>query len=93
MTNFKAPDSMRVVLSWSSLGLNLDLHSVQYSKTSKTVRHCYITYNAGCTYSEQNFKIKNNAVRTEYNNINLSLNTGHYNELRSKDRCDVFQSE
>ena len=43
---------MRAVLSWVSLGIDLDLHSIQYTKTTKAICHCY--YVGTCT----NAKVK-----------------------------------
>jgi hypothetical protein len=39
---------MRVVLSWVSLGVDLDLYSIQYTKTTKAVCRCY--YGGTCGY-------------------------------------------
>ena len=43
---------MRSVLSWAALGVDLDIHSIQYEKTTKTVCHCYYVKRTGCPYSK-----------------------------------------
>ena len=52
---------MRAVLSWVSLGIDLDLHSVQYAKTTKAVCHCFYGAVTSCTYSKR--KTYNDVVR------------------------------
>jgi len=43
---------MRAVLTWGLMSLNLDIHSVQYSKLTKTTCHCFEDNIQGCNDSQ-----------------------------------------
>ena len=55
---------MRAVLSWTTLDLDMDIHSVQYSKTTRSICHCYYSKKTECTYSK--LKVSNDVVRNSF---------------------------
>ncbi len=55
---------MRAVLSWVALGIDLDIYSVQYTKTTKAICQCYYGYSTSCTYSK--LKITNDVVSSSF---------------------------
>ena len=44
---------MRVVMRYEALGVDVDLGSVQYSKSTKAACHCFWGNSGGCIYSKR----------------------------------------
>ena len=44
---------MRVVMRYEALGVDVDLGSVQYSKSTKAACHCFWGNYGGCIYSKR----------------------------------------
>ena len=45
--------SMRAVMRYEALGVDVDLGSVQYSKSTKAACHCFYGNSRGCIYSQR----------------------------------------
>ena len=64
---------MRAVLSWVSLGIDLDLHSIQYTKTNKAICHCF--YSGTCR--DAKLKAVNDVVsKNTDSDLCLTMSTG-----------------